>query len=77
MPCELYGDDEIPIAHYGRSHEGHFKEVYRRGLLNRYGGMMQAIAGVHFNYSLPVSFWPLWAEVLQVRAADATFVSAR
>ena len=56
MPCELAGDDDVPIAHYGRSHEGHFKEVYRRGLLNRYGGMMQAIAGIHFNYSPPVGF---------------------
>jgi len=77
MPCELAGDDDVPVAHYGRSHEGHFKEVYRRGLLNRYGGMMQAIAGVHFNYSLPAQFWPVWADVLQVRTADAAFVSAR
>ncbi len=77
MPCELAGDADVPIAHYGRSHEGHFKEVYRRGLLNRYGGMMQAIAGVHFNYSLPAAFWPLWAEVHQARSADSAFVSAR
>ena len=77
MPCELSGDADVPIAHYGRSHEGHFKEVYRRGLLNRYGGMMQAIAGVHFNYSLPAGFWPLWAEVHAARSADPAFVSAR
>jgi glutamate--cysteine ligase len=77
MPCELSGDADVPIAHYGRSHEGHFKEVYRRGLLNRYGGMMQAIAGVHFNYSLPAGFWPLWAEVRESRVADSAFVSAR
>jgi len=76
MPCELAGDADVPIAHYGRSHEGHFKEVYRRGLLNRYGGMMQAIAGVHFNYSLPATFWPLWAEVREQRVADRAFVSA-
>jgi glutamate--cysteine ligase len=77
MPCELTSDADVPIAHYGRSHEGHFKEVYRRGLLTRYGGMMQAIAGIHFNYSLPVALWPVWAEVLQVARADSDFVSAR
>lgn len=76
MPCELAGDADVPIAYYGRSHEGHFKEVYRRGLLNRYGGMMQAIAGVHFNYSLPAEFWPLWAEVREARVPDSAFVSA-
>ena len=76
MPCELSGDADVPIAYYGRSHEGHFKEVYRRGLLYRYGGMMQAIAGVHFNYSLPTGFWPVWAEVREVRAADSAFVSS-
>jgi glutamate--cysteine ligase len=34
------------------------KTVYRRGLGYRYGRAMQAIAGVHFNYSLPLEFWP-------------------
>ena len=77
MPCELAGDAEVPIAHYGRSHQGQFKEVYRRGLQTRYGGMMQAIAGVHFNYSLPLSFWPLWADLLQSRDSGKDFISAR
>jgi glutamate--cysteine ligase len=76
MPCELSGDAEVPIARYGRSHDGHFKEVYRRGLLNRYGGMMQAIAGIHFNYSLPQEFWPVWAGALEQPRADAAFISA-
>jgi glutamate--cysteine ligase len=77
MPCELASDAEVPIANYGRSHEGKFKEIYRRGLLTRYGGMMQAIAGVHFNYSLPGDFWPVYAEVLQAPRSDADFISAR
>jgi glutamate--cysteine ligase len=58
MPCELPADDEIPIAHYGPSNLGFMKTVYRRGLGYRYGRHMQAIAGVHFNYSLPAEFWP-------------------
>ncbi len=62
MPCDLPPDDEIPIAHYGPSNAGRMKTVYRRGLGFRYGRAMQAIAGVHFNYSLPPEFWPAYQE---------------
>jgi glutamate--cysteine ligase len=58
MPCDLPPDDEIPLAHYGPSNLGRMKTVYRSGLGHRYGRAMQAIAGVHFNYSLPAKFWP-------------------
>lgn len=77
MPGEIAGDAEVPIARYGRSHRGHFKEAYRRGLQTRYGGLMQAIAGVHFNFSFADRFWPLWAEVLEARNPGAEFISAR
>jgi glutamate--cysteine ligase len=58
MPCGLDGDESIPIARYGRSNVGMMKHVYRRGLGWRYGRMMQAISGVHFNYSFPEQLWP-------------------
>jgi glutamate--cysteine ligase len=77
MPCEIAGESEVPIAKYGRSHRGRFKEVYRRGLQTRYGGLMQAIAGAHYNYSFPERLWPLWADLLGVRRCDSEFVSAR
>jgi len=77
MPGEIAGEAEVPIARYGSSHRGRFKEVYRRGLQTRYGGLMQAIAGAHFNYSFPEAFWPLWAELLELRRPDAGFMSAR
>jgi glutamate--cysteine ligase len=77
MPGEIAGEQEVPIANYGRSHRGHFKEVYRRGLQTRYGGLMQAIAGAHYNYSFPERLWPLWADMLGSRAHDAEFISAR
>ncbi len=77
MPCELGSDAEIPIARYGSSHQGRIKSIYRHGLLIRYGGMMQAISGVHFNYSLPAGFWPLYAELSQSRGDGQSFVSAR
>lgn len=64
MPCALGKDSDIPIAEYGHSNVGQMKHVYRRGLGFRYGRKMQTIAGVHFNYSLPESFWPVWRNIL-------------
>ena len=60
MPCFISSDDDIPLAQYGTSNIGKMKTLYRQGLKNRYGSMMQAISGVHFNFSLPDSFWQLW-----------------
>lgn len=57
MPCLVKGDESIPIANYGSSNIGFMKHVYRRGLGHRYGRPMQAISGIHFNYSVPEAFW--------------------
>ena len=60
MPCGLPAeDDDIPIGRYGSSNIGRAKSVYRMGLAHRYGRRMQAISGVHYNFSLPQSAWPL------------------
>jgi glutamate--cysteine ligase len=77
MPCIIEGDASIPIARYGRSNIGRMKEVYRRGLGHRYGRMMQAISGVHFNYSFPAHFWPALGEALKMHKADQEFISAQ
>jgi glutamate--cysteine ligase len=53
MPCGLPGDDAIPIGRYGSSNIGLAKSVYRMGLAWRYGRRMQAISGIHYNFSLP------------------------
>ena len=58
----------IPIARFGRSNIGRMKEVYRLGLGHRYGRLMQAISGVHFNYSFPAHFWPVLAATLAGRS---------
>ena len=58
MPCGINGDESIPIAEYGSSNIGRMKHVYRHGLWHRYGRTMQAIAGIHFNYSVPEKLWP-------------------
>lgn len=63
MPCIVGGDASVPIAEYGTSNVGRMKYVYRVGLDHRYGRLMQAIAGVHFNYSLPSSLWPLLRDI--------------
>jgi glutamate--cysteine ligase len=61
MPCRIDSDESIPIAQYGSSHIGRMKTIYREGLGLRYGRVMQAISGVHFNYSFPEKFWEPYA----------------
>ncbi|WP_183314420.1 glutamate--cysteine ligase [Halomonas fontilapidosi] len=63
MPARLAGNDSVPIADYGRSNVGTMKTVYRKGLDLRYGRIMQSIAGVHYNVSLPDELWQLLREL--------------
>jgi len=63
MPCEIPSEEAIPIAEYGSSNVGQLKHVYRQGLKYRYGKMMQTIAGIHYNFSLPDAFWPAWQQL--------------
>jgi len=74
MPCVLGGDAQIPIARYGSSNIGRMKHVYRVGLGHRYGRMMQAISGVHFNYSFPAGLWPVLEAVTQSRLRGQALV---
>ncbi len=74
MPCVMGGDAEIPIARYGSSNIGRMKHVYRVGLGLRYGRVMQAISGVHFNYSFPEKFWPVMQAVDESRHAAQPFI---
>jgi glutamate--cysteine ligase len=76
MPCAIERDEDIPLAQYGRSHIGLMKTIYRNGLGLRYGRMMQAISGVHFNYSFPLPFWEAWAAACGESAHGVEFVSA-
>ena len=63
---------------YGRSNVGRMKHVYRLGLGHRYGRVMQAISGVHFNYSFPEHFWPVLRRACRAsRRRSASFVSAQ
>jgi len=77
MPSIIDGDASIPIAQYGRSNVGRMKTVYREGLGLRYGRMMQAISGVHYNYSFPEAMWGPWADLVQSRERGQDFISDR
>ena len=63
MPCMLRGEHSIPLATYGTSNLGKFKEVYRRGLALRFGKYMQTISGLHYNFSIPCSLWESFAQL--------------
>jgi glutamate--cysteine ligase len=76
MPCALHGDADVPTAFFGASHIGRMKSVYREGLRNRYGALMQAIAGVHYNYSFPDRFWEVYTSVRELKAETTGFRSA-
>ena len=64
MPCIIGKDEDIPLAQYGSSNSGRLKTLYRKGLGFRYGRTMQTIAGIHFNFSMPDAFWPLYHTML-------------
>ena len=61
MPCPVAGEGGIPIARYGDCNVARLKQIYRAGLSHRYGSLMQTVAGVHYNWSLPEAFWADYA----------------
>jgi glutamate--cysteine ligase len=69
MPCRVPDDARIPIAQFGTSNVGRAKTVYRTGLAYRYGRRMQLISGIHYNFSVPESGWP----VADFRDADEAY----
>ena len=77
MPCVIRGEDDITIAQYGISNAGKMKSVYRQGLAERYGKMMQVISGIHFNYSVATEFWPAFQEVEGDTSAEQDFINKR
>ena len=62
MPCMVAKEEDIQIANFGKSNVGKMKSIYREGLKNRYGNLMQVISGLHFNFSLGDEAWPVLQE---------------
>jgi glutamate--cysteine ligase len=77
MPCIVGGGATVPLARYGRSNAATMKTVYRRGLGNRYGRVMQTIAGVHFNFSVAEGLWPVLADIEDTGGEPLAFRSER
>ena len=75
MPCAINGDASIPLAQFGSSNVGQMKTIYRHGLGVRYGRIMQAISGVHFNYSFSPKLWGVLEGVNQSRQPLQDFIS--
>ena len=75
MPCAIRGDESIPLAQFGSSNVGRMKTVYRHGLGVRYGRIMQAISGVHFNYSFSPTLWDALEHINQSEQPRQDFVS--
>lgn len=76
MPCVIRGGTYIPVAQYGTSNQGMMKTIYRNGLANRYGSVMQAIAGIHFNYSFSADFFEQYRLLLSPNTTPRLFTDA-
>lgn len=77
MPCIVTGDASIPVAQYGSSNVARMKTVYRDGLGHRYGRLMQAIAGIHYNFSMPQKFWDQAWQNAGSRGEKADYITER
>ncbi len=75
MPCAIDGDASIPLAQFGNSNVGRMKTIYRHGLGLRYGRIMQAISGVHFNYSFAPALWEVLKDVNESNQENQDFIS--
>ncbi|MCY7296582.1 glutamate--cysteine ligase [Alteromonas sp. a30] len=76
MPCYISREDDIRLAEYGSSNVGQMKHLYRKGLKNRYGSMMQTISGIHFNFSLPDAFWQAYLPEVSDAGTGQNVISA-
>lgn len=62
MPPTLPKHANIALADFGTSADAELKNLYREGLKQRYGGAVQTISGIHYNFSLSESFWSGYAK---------------
>jgi len=77
MPCQVSDDNDVPVAQYGSSNIGQMKHIYRLGLGYRYGRKMQTIAGIHYNFSWPETFWKLHQQQEGNQQPLQDFISSR
>lgn len=75
MPPIIPADNEIPVARYGSANVAKMKTAYRVGLGHRYGRSMQTIAGIHYNYSIADTMWPLLRTLDYDNRADKDYIT--
>ncbi len=51
MPGVVPDDSRIKVAEYGENNKGKEARLYRRNLIEKYGGKKQLICGIHYNFS--------------------------
>ena len=59
IPCVIEDESSIRLADYGASNSGKLKTLYRSGLSERYGSMMQCVSGIHYNFSFNENFFDI------------------
>jgi len=72
----LIEENGIRLAHYGQSNIAKMKHIYRCGLCHRYGRMMQVIAGIHYNFSLPKALFAAWHQGSSSQLSLSEFINA-
>jgi glutamate--cysteine ligase len=77
MPCDLPDPAMIPLADYGKSNGAIMKKVYRQGLTNRYGGTMQMIAGIHYNFSVNHQFFHVLKDLEQSKETLPNYINQK
>ncbi|XBC39086.1 MAG: glutamate--cysteine ligase [Buchnera aphidicola (Nurudea shiraii)] len=73
VPPSINSQNSIILAKYGTSKIGKMKTLYRVGLKTRYSTIMNIISGIHYNFSLPMTFWKTWKQYNKV--SEKHFVS--
>lgn len=71
MPPKIDNQLQVSIADFGQSDIARMKTIYRIGLWHRYGRIMQAIAGIHYNLSFPDELFKALQQ--QWQKADLSF----
>ncbi|MDN3504200.1 MAG: bifunctional glutamate--cysteine ligase GshA/glutathione synthetase GshB [Rhabdochlamydiaceae bacterium] len=77
MPAKLNPFSKEIIANFGFTDEAEMKQLYREGLVSRYGPDIQMISGIHYNFSLSKEFFVADYEMSHSQLPLKDFISNR
>lgn len=75
MPPKIPLKKQVKIASFGSSERGKEKELYRKGLVDRYGFPMQLVSGFHYNFSFGDDFWTHLHQIWGNESDKVAFIS--